>query len=187
MNHQLSFASMYREEMGVVIFNGEHTVPREKASISQKPADKYTKEFPLSIFRSNLMNTNQSAAYTTAHGPVSEFAEQMNRSEDTLTGASAPATSMLMVTVCVHLRCTYKQKHSDTLFRFRHQEWEELNKHASILLYVSSQVHRLKKMKCFPITCGNISGTRMITYRLVSLKTQTTEVGFPKQNRTRCP
>ena len=71
---------MYREEMGVVIFNGEHTVPREKASISQKPADKYTKELPLSVFRSNLMSTNnQSAAYTTLHGPVSEFTEQKNR------------------------------------------------------------------------------------------------------------
>ena len=128
---------MYREEMGVVIFNGEHTVPREKASISQKPADKYTKEFPLSIFRSNLMSTNQSAAHTMLHGPVSEFAEQMKRNEDTLTGASAPATSMLMVTVYVHLLCAYKENDPDTLFRFRHQEWKELNKDTSILLSVS--------------------------------------------------
>jgi hypothetical protein len=58
---------------------------------------------------------------------VSEFAEQMNRSEDTLTGASAPATSMLMATICVHLRCAYKEKDSDVLFRFRHQEWKEVN------------------------------------------------------------
>jgi hypothetical protein len=64
INHQLSSESKYREEMGVVIFNGENTVPREKASISQKPADKYTKEFPLSVFRRNLISTNQSAANT---------------------------------------------------------------------------------------------------------------------------
>jgi len=52
-NHQLSLASMYREEMGIVIFDGEHTVPREKASIPQKPADKYTKEPPLPILEPN--------------------------------------------------------------------------------------------------------------------------------------
>ena len=44
---------MYREEMGIVIFDGEHTVPREKTSIPQKPADKYTKEPPLPILEPN--------------------------------------------------------------------------------------------------------------------------------------
>jgi hypothetical protein len=44
---------MYREEMGIVIFDGEHTVPREKASIPQKPADKYAKELPLPFSEPN--------------------------------------------------------------------------------------------------------------------------------------
>lgn len=45
----MSEISMYREQNWIVIFNGEHTIPSEEASISQNPADKYTQELPLSI------------------------------------------------------------------------------------------------------------------------------------------
>jgi hypothetical protein len=44
----LSILCTYWEEVDVVIFNGEHTVPREEASIPQHKADEHTKVLPLS-------------------------------------------------------------------------------------------------------------------------------------------
>lgn len=39
--------NIYRKQIAIVIFNGEHAVPREEASVTKKPTHNHGSIFPL--------------------------------------------------------------------------------------------------------------------------------------------